>query len=145
VTLYKNIFCHRLSDHLHFTNRCIFVGGIDSRTVCPWYLLTGYTHGCPQEEQNGHFPLEIGTKNKKCLENLTLAVKSRLIHLSVAMKVYLPVWHWQYTESGSLLWCHAVMRLQFIHVRSFACRKAGCETSEKIVVFGLYCVTMTRQ
>jgi len=25
-------------------------------------------------------------------------------------------------ESGSLFWCHAVLSLQFTHVRSFACR-----------------------
>jgi len=35
------------------------------------------------------------------------------------------------------------MILQFIHVRSFACRKVGCETWELIVLFVLYCVTMT--
>jgi len=35
--------------------------------------------------------MEIGTKNQKFIENLKLATKSRLIHLIVAMTVYLPV------------------------------------------------------
>jgi len=35
--------------------------------------------------------LEIGTKNQKFLERLKLAAKFRLIHLIVAMTVYLPV------------------------------------------------------
>jgi len=31
---------------------------------CPWSLLTGCTHGCPQGGQNERFLLEIGTKNR---------------------------------------------------------------------------------
>jgi len=43
---------------------------------------------------NGNFPhLEVGTKNQKFLENLMLAKKFRLIHLIVAMTVYLQLWH----------------------------------------------------
>jgi len=37
------------------------------------------------------FPLEIGTKNQKFLENVTLAAESLSIHLIDAMTVYLPV------------------------------------------------------
>ena len=38
ATLHNNPFCHRLSDHLHCTNRSIDVGGIDSNTfvLSPW-------------------------------------------------------------------------------------------------------------
>jgi len=53
-------FCHRLSDHLYCTNRCIDVGSID------WSLLTGCTHGHLQGGQNRHLPtwkLGIRTKN----------------------------------------------------------------------------------
>jgi len=39
------------------------------------------------------FTLEIGTKNQRFLENLTLAAESRSIHLIVAMTVYMPVGH----------------------------------------------------
>jgi len=35
--------------------------------------------------------LEIGTKNQDFVENLKLAAKFRLIHLLVAITVYLPV------------------------------------------------------
>jgi len=35
------------------------------------------------------------------------------------MTVHLLVWHC--TKPGSLFWCHAMMRLQFTHDRSFAC------------------------
>jgi len=52
-----------------------------------------YSHGRSQGGQNGHLPqpLEIGTKNRKFLEKLKLAVKFRLIHLIVAITVDLPV------------------------------------------------------
>jgi len=45
------------------------------------------------------FTLEIGTKNQRFLENLTLAAESRSIHLIVAMTVYMPVGHWHYTRA----------------------------------------------
>ena len=38
------------------------------------------------------------SKNQKFLENLRLAAQFRLIHLIVAMTVYMPVWHWHCTR-----------------------------------------------
>jgi len=59
-------------------------------------------------------PLEIGTKNQNVFENLKLAVNFRVIHLIVAMTVYLPVYgtdNHTAQEPGSLFWCHAMMIL----------------------------------
>jgi len=39
------------------------------------------------------YPLEIGFKNQKFLENLTSAVYLRSIDLFLAMTIYFPVWH----------------------------------------------------
>jgi len=64
VTLHSNLFCRRLSGHLHCTNRCVDVGCINSRIICPSSLLTGCTHGCPRGEQNGHFPWKLGLRIK---------------------------------------------------------------------------------
>jgi len=91
MILHNNLDCHRLSDHIHYINRCVDVDGIDSRTVYPWSLLRRYTHGHPQEGPNRHSPLKIGTRNQQFLENLKLAANFRLIHLIVATTVYLPV------------------------------------------------------
>jgi len=53
-------------------------------------LLTWASAGV--EGKTGICPLlENGTKNQKILENLKLVAKFRLIHLIVAMTVYLPV------------------------------------------------------
>jgi len=41
----------------------------------------------------GIFPLEIGSKKQKFIENLKSAVSFRLIGLILAMTVYLPVLH----------------------------------------------------
>jgi len=52
-----------------------------------WYVKTmGVRRG-----QNGHFPLETGTKNQNFLENLTSAGQFWLIYLFFAMTVYLPL------------------------------------------------------
>jgi len=51
MTLHNNLDCHRLSDHIHCINRYVDVDGIDSRTVCPWSVLPGYT--LPQGGPNG--------------------------------------------------------------------------------------------
>jgi len=53
MTLHNNLGCHRLSEHIHCTNRYVDVDGLDSRTVCPWSLLPRYTHGRPQGGPNG--------------------------------------------------------------------------------------------
>jgi len=50
-------------------------------------------HGRSQGKKRAFSPLEIGTKNQKFLENLKLAAKFRLIHIIVAITVYLPVRH----------------------------------------------------
>ena len=48
-------------------------------------------------------------------------------------------------EPGSLLWCHAILSLQFTHVRYIACRgrlrNLGADSSK----IGLHCVTVTWQ
>jgi len=48
-------------------------------------------------------------------------------------------------ESGSQLWCHAVMSLQFTHVPSFACRGGWRKSGADCSTVGLCCVTMTGQ
>jgi len=48
-------------------------------------------------------------------------------------------------ESGSQLWCHAVLGLQFTHVTYFACRGGLRKSREDCSAVSLYCVTMPRQ
>jgi len=48
-------------------------------------------------------------------------------------------------EPGSLFWCHAMMSLQFAHVRSFACRGRLQNLLADCSTIGLYCVKITRQ
>jgi len=45
-------------------------------------------------------------------------------------------------ESGSQLWCHAVMSSQFTHVSSFACRVGLRKSRADRSAVGLYCVTI---
>jgi len=96
--------------------------------------------------QNGHFPpgnWGLGTKNfhKPEVSNLIPitwfnSCKDGLFGMTLTLAAQ---------EPGSLIWCYAVMRLQFTHVCSFACRgrlrnlRADCST------VGLYCVTVTWQ
>jgi len=63
-----------------------------------------------------------------------------LIDLIIAMTVYLPAWHTLHKESASLFWCHAVMKLQFTHVRSFACRGRLRNLRADCFTVRLYCV-----
>ena len=48
--------------------------------------------GVRKEGKPGIYPLEIGTKNQKFLENPKSAAKFRLIDLIHAVVVYLLVW-----------------------------------------------------
>ena len=48
-------------------------------------------------------------------------------------------------QSGSPFWCHAGMRLQFTHVRSFACKGRLPNLLADCSTVGLYCVTITWQ
>jgi len=73
--------------------------------------------GVRKEGKPGIYPLEIGTKNQKFLENPKSAAKFRLIDLIHAVVVYLLVWRWH----CPLFWCHAVMSLYFTHIRSSVC------------------------
>jgi len=146
MTLHKNLDCHRLSGHIHCINCCVDVDGTYSTTVCPWSLLPRYTHGRSQGGPNGHFPLEIGNSNQQFLENLKLAADFRLIYLINLQLQFICRYDTDTAqEPGSLFWCHAMMRLQFTHVRSFVSRKSYCKTWEHIVLFGFHCVRITRQ
>jgi len=74
-------------------------------------------------------PLEIETNNQNFLENLTSASICRYdTHTA--------------QEPGSLFWCHAVMNLQFTHVRSFACRGSLPNLREDCFTVGFYCATI---
>jgi len=86
-----------------------------------WYTKTmGVSRGiktviCPS--------LEIGTKNRNLLENLTSAAQLQLDDLFLAMTVWHDNSHCTTAqEPGSLFWCHAVVSLQFTRVRFFASR-----------------------
>jgi len=114
-------------------------------TIWWWVNAKGVRRGV---EKRAFPPLEIGAKNQNFFLNLKWAAIFRVLHLIVAMTVYLPVYHTDNhtaQESGSLFWCHAMMRLQFARALSFACRGrlrtllADCSTVR------LYCVTITRQ
>ena len=48
-------------------------------------------------------------------------------------------------EPGSLFWCHAVMSLQFTHIRSFACRNRLRNLRANFFTGSFYCVTITWQ
>jgi len=48
-------------------------------------------------------------------------------------------------ESGSQLWCHAVMSFQFTDVPSFVCGGGLQKSRADCSTVGLYCVTITRQ
>jgi len=109
--------------------------------MCSWASAGGSKIGISP-------PLEIGTKDQNFFENLELAANFGVIHLIIALTVYLSVYdtdHHTAQEPSSLFWCHAMMRLQFTRALSFACRSrlrtllADCST------VGLYCATITRQ
>ena len=46
-------------------------------------------------------------------------------------------------EPGSLFWCHTIIRLQFAHVRSFACKGKLRNLLADCSAVGLYCATVT--
>jgi len=48
-------------------------------------------------------------------------------------------------ESGSRFWCHAVMSLQFTHVRSVPCRGRLRNLLADCSILGLDCVTIAWQ
>jgi len=103
----------------------------------------------PQWEQNGHLPpLEIETKDQNFFENMKLAANFRVIHLIIAMTVYLSVYdtdNHTAQEPDSLFWCHAMMRLQFARTLSFACRRTLRTLLADCSTVGLYCATITLQ
>ena len=99
-------------------------------------------HGRPQGENEHLLPLEIGTKNQNCIENLTSAAQFLLIDLSISMTVYLPLWRsictWGrfavlVSRSGEFAGCAFVCRGRLRNLR------ADCST------VGLYGGTITWQ
>ena len=54
-------------------------------------LISTVYMGVRTGDKSGISPLEIGTKNQKFLENLKSAAEFRLIHLILAMPVYLKI------------------------------------------------------
>jgi len=84
--------------------------------------------------------------NQSFLENLTSAAQFRLIDLFLVMTVYLPARHSHTAqEPGSLFWCHAVMSLQFTHVRSLACGGSLPNLRADCFTVIPYCVAITWQ
>jgi len=143
VTLHNKLFCHRLSDHLHCTNRRVDVGGIDSRIVCPWCFANWMHSRVSAGGTKRAFPLEIGTKNQKFLENLTLAAKSQSIHLNGCndSSLYLPVWHCRRARFTVLVSCNdAVHSCPLLCLQRGRLGKLGADCS-----IWSFCATVTRQ
>jgi len=59
----------------------------------------GMSNAWASAGETGISPLEIVTKNKFFLENLTSAAQFRLIDFFIAMTVYLPPWYSQCTRA----------------------------------------------
>jgi len=58
------------------------------------------------------------------------------------MAVYLPVWYSHCTRATfTVWWCHALVSLQFTHVRSFGYRDRLQNSRADCSTVGLYCVT----
>ena len=98
-------------------------------------------HGCPQGGQSGNLPPpgKWDYRNQKFLENLKSAAYS--LNFCNGSFIFRYDTHTG-QEPGSLLWCHALLSLQFTHVRYIACGGRLRNLSYKI---GLHCVTVTRQ
>ena len=98
--------------------------------------------------KTGISPLEIETRSQNVFENMWLAANFRVIHLIVAMTVYLPVYdtdNHTAQEPGSLFWCHATMSFKLARALSFTCWSRLRNLLADCSTVGLYCATLTRQ
>jgi len=91
------------------------------------------------------FHLEIETKNQKFQENLKLASKFRLIYSQLLLQWRFICRYDTDIAQGldSLFWCHTMIRLQFSHTRSFACRGRWQNLLADCFTVGLYRLTIT--
>jgi len=81
----------------------------------------------------------VGGKTGICPKS---ASQSRLIDIILLMTVYLPVWYSHCTRARfTVLWCHAVMRLQFTHVSCFSCRGRLRNLQTYCSTVSFYCIT----
>jgi len=116
----------RLLIFYHIPNQLFSLEELYKSRLCTWASTRG-------GGQNGRSPWTLGLRSKIFYKTWSQQLKSDWFN-SCNDSLFAGMTHTA-QEPGSLFWCHAVINLQFTHVRSFADR---CKTFYRIVLLLIF-------